>query len=108
MPKAKEFVAAFGLAVGAEIGGYRLTNVQATESVVKRYQEYSYAISLRATKTTGTTASFRSSLQEITSQEKIVYGVRNPYLCTIDPEPLIISEGTEILAMLTGHAHRRY
>jgi len=53
MPHADLFLRAFDLTVGKEIGGYKITDALANESVVQRWQVYGYLVQLTFQPTQG-------------------------------------------------------
>lgn len=110
MPNASDFLAGFGLTRRTEIGGYILNEVHSTHVSIKRYQEYRYDITLTFINMgSGIYEKLLSGLRSLISGEHIIYGIRNPYRCVIDPiQHGDISEDTEgiIVIQLTGHSYR--
>lgn len=110
MPSASEFLSGFLLTSGTVLGGYSLSSATSTHETIKRYREYLYHITLVFKKSPGASYSnlFNAVMDEI-SQERVIWGVRNPYRCIIDPpqEGDIVEDpdGT-ITFHLVGHSYR--
>jgi len=112
MPDAADFLAGFGLIRGTEIAGYRLDQASSTHVTVKRYQEYSYDITLVFTNSGhGVYNNLFTGVMSLIQGERVIYGIRNPYSCVIDPikhgDILQDDHGT-ITFQLTGHSYRKY
>lgn len=111
MPDAQQFLIGFGLNPGVFIGGYTLTSAVSTHEQIKRYQEYRYSITLTLTQVTGNASMgyLLGELYKIISKTHVIYGIRNPYLCTIDPinESNVIINGPTATVHLTGHSYRQ-
>lgn len=111
MPHAGAFITGFGLQKNSRIAGFTLVTAEATERTVTRYQEYSYHIVLIFRKS-GSSGSFESLYHAVVSKvsgAKTIYGVKNPYRCTIDsPKHGDVTQHNngDIYFELTGHAHR--
>lgn len=110
MPHAAEFLSGFGLTQGRQVDGYTLVSAHSTHETVTRYREYRYNITLQFKNNgNGNSQQLSSTLSGIISQEHIIYGVRNPYRCTIDPPAHgdIIEEGDKSITVhLLGHSYR--
>ena len=109
MPDAEKFLSSFGFINGHQFDGYILKLATATHVTVKRYQEYKYDIELLFTNVgNGTWESLFNILQKNISEENIVKGARNPYLCVIDYPAYgdVYKENNNIRIYLTGHAYR--
>lgn len=110
MPVPEKFLRAFGFVSGAHFDGYTLEHVSSTHNTIKRYQEYSYDITLifDNNRDGNLDELFRIVLDHI-SYEHIVKGARNPYRCVIDqPHHSDIKQdknGT-VTMYLTGHSYR--
>lgn len=110
MPEAAEFLAGFNLLSGHVFANYILNSAISTHESVKRYQEYLYHITLVFKKIgKGSYSDLFDAVMAEISQEHIIYGIRNPYRCIIDPpvEGNILedTDGT-ITFKLTGHSYR--
>lgn len=109
MPEAAEFLSGFGLTYGAEFDGYTLVNVTSTHQSIKRYREYKYDITLIFTNNgSGTYENLFQAVMATTTQEHIIYGIRNPYRCIIDipVQGDITGDNNEVTFHLTGHSYR--
>ena len=110
MPEAAEFLNGFGLVRGAQFGGYILDNAISTHESVKRYQEYRYNITLTFRRLgSGTYDDFFHTVMNKISQQPIIYGIRNPYHCIIDPPQngdIIQDYQEHIIFKLIGHSYR--
>lgn len=111
MPDATQFLKGFGLVNGSQMGNYVLKTATSTHEVVKRYHEYKYHIELVfiPDRRSGDVVTLYDILHNKIIQQPIIYGVRNPYQCKIDPpneEDIIqYSDGTIIFKLL-GHSYR--
>lgn len=106
MPHTKEFLKGFNLIKGRNIAGYVLIEAHATHETIKRYHEYQYDIKL-IFQGNGDYDSLYHQLMKDTSRSKIIYGIKNPYRCTIDSNPDIYYDGSNnIVFEFTGHAIR--
>jgi len=109
MPDASQFLSGFGLLVGSSFGGFILSNAVSTHESIKRYQEYKYIITLTFTNSGSGIYEdlYRDLLLHIT-QTPIIYGIRNPYRCTIDLPKYGDIEGDDNVTIfhLTGHSMR--
>lgn len=112
MPEAAEFLSGFHLVQGANFANYTLITASSTHQSIKRYQEYLYKITLVFTNNgNGTYENLFNAVMAQTTQEHIIYGVRNPYRCIIDiPKYGDILETTDakIVFNLTGHSYRAH
>lgn len=113
MPHAPEFLRGFNLVRGTTFDGFTLIDVMATHNTVKQYSEYSYDITLtfRANSSGASYNNLYYSLLQTIRQTHIIYGVRNPYSCTIDiPQDGSVHqiEQNTYLFNLKGHAYRKY
>ena len=109
MPAAAEFLAGFGLVYGLKIDDYILTTATSTHESIKRYQEYAYSITLIFSGRGNYDNLFRG-VENIISQQHIIYGIKNPYLCVIDPPQhgdIIEDVDGRIIFHLTGHGYRQ-
>lgn len=112
MPDAADFLAGFGLIKGARIDGYVLESAHSTHITISRYQEYRYDITLVFQNLGhGTYDELYNTLIPFISGERIIYGIRNPYRCVINPPQYgDISQDSEghMTFQLTGHSYRQY
>ena len=120
MPEASEFLAGFNLVKGRIFASYILENATSSHESIKKYHEYMYKItiqfkSLAPAAIAPTTDQLYQSLYEAViseiSKEPIIYGIKNPYRCIIDPPQIgdIIEESDgSIIFKLTGHSYRIY
>jgi hypothetical protein len=113
MPKAHEFLNGFGLIPNTMFAGYQLTSATSTHQSIKRYQEYQYQITLVFMgQPNYTETDYRNLFHAVmakTTQEHIIYGIRNPYRCIIDPPSQGDIVGTlsgPITFNLMGHSYR--
>jgi len=110
MPKAAEFLSGFGFIKGSTIDGYTLVAATSTHESIRQYQEYSYSIVLEFHNNgTGDYLQLFYAVINLVTQQHIIYGVRNPYLCSIDyPNYGDITEQPDgtITFHLIGHSHR--
>ncbi len=108
MPDAQHFLKGFGFVKGLVIDGFKLTNAQSTHNVIQRFQKYKYDITLEFVNTEHQPLQhLYQKIDTMISKEKIIYGVRNPYRCTIDSfnHALAHHDGT-VVVHLTGHSVR--
>jgi hypothetical protein len=113
MPKAQEFLKGFKLIPHTIFGGYELIKATASHETIKRYQEYQYSITLvfmgDANYTNQNYKDLFNAVMEEIRREPIIYGVRNPYRCTIEPpsrgDITGVLEGP-ITFKLIGHSYR--
>jgi hypothetical protein len=110
MPHAAEFLSGFGLIQGHQVDGYTLISAHSTHESISRYQEYKYKITLQFRNDgSGDYNKLFYSLSAIIGQEHIIYGVRNPYRCVIDPPQhgdIIEEPDRSITVHLLGHSYR--
>lgn len=108
MPEANEFLDVFGLIIGTKFDGYTLKEASSTHESIKRYQEYNYNITLVFTNMgSGTYDTLFYSLIDYISQQPIIYGLRNPYKCSIKPPTTLYYDNDgSIIFQLTGHSYR--
>lgn len=110
MPDAADFLDGFGLIEGTEMAGYRLTRASSSHETIRRYQEYRYDITLVFTNLgQGVYENLYGEVLSLISQERIIYGIRNPYRCIIDTPQYGDIEGESdgtIIFHLTGHSYR--
>jgi hypothetical protein len=110
MPVAAAFLSEFGFITNKDYGGFTLTHVTSSHVAIKQYHEYRYDIVLQFIGS----ASYDhlgTILIPLITAEHVIYGVRNPYRCTIDfpREGDIMYDGTETYTVkLTGHSYRVY
>ena len=110
MPYAAEFLAGFGLIKGKTLAGYVLVDATSTHDTVRRYQEYSYNITLTfQNQGYGSYENLFFALEPYLLAEHTIYGVRNPYRCVIDQvrdgDVDLFNDGT-VVFHLKGHAYR--
>ncbi|CAH6419101.1 Hypothetical protein HVR_LOCUS295 [uncultured virus] len=110
MPEAAEFLAGFHFIQGTIFANYTLVSATSTHESVKRYHEYRYNITLVFKNNGGGLYEnlFYAVMAE-TTQEHIIYGIRNPYRCIIDaPQYGDIEEESDgtITFKLIGHSYR--
>lgn len=111
MPHAQEFLNGFGLTPHALFASYELISATSTHEVIKKYQEYQYHIVLVFSSRSPIPdyPSLFHTVMATISQTHIIYGIRNPYQCTIDlpvnGDVIMNPEGT-ITFHLVGHSHR--
>ena len=107
MPHANEFLLGFGFRQNSTVAGFTLISAAASEQTVQRYQEYSYRLQLIYRGTGDFNTLYHAVLRQV-STPHIIYGVRNPYRCTIDTPQhgSVTRSGNDIYFELTGHAHR--
>ena len=112
MPDARDFLAGFGLTRGINLAGYRLDQASSTHTSIKRYHEYEYNITLEFTNLgAGIYNNLFFELMSLISGERIIYGIRNPYRCIIDPPQYGNVEQDQngtVTFYLTGHSYRVY
>lgn len=110
MPTAKEFLKGFGFKEGEEFGGYTLEEATCTHEAIKRYQEYKYDIDLVFQNNGhGKRSELISVVNDHISKERIIYGVRNPYKCTISKPGRVSREiHSKITFKFVGFAHRTH
>lgn len=113
MPVAADFLNGFGFIVGRTIDGFTLTHAESTHESVKRYQEYRYDMTLIFTRNTkqATHADLLKALLPIIQEQHIIYGIRNPYRCTIDTPDITAITDTDtehIMIKLLGHSYRAH
>ena len=108
MPEPAEFLHGFGLHEQKIYNGYILENAYATHKSIKRYQEYYYNIQLVFKNLgTGNYNDLYNTIQQITKESHIIYGVRNPYKCIIDPPKDITTDNNgNVIFNLIGHSYR--
>jgi hypothetical protein len=109
MPESAEFLHGFGLDQGMSANGYILKVSHATHKAIKRYQEYYYEITLVFSNLgQGNYNNLYYTVDNLISQEHIIYGVRNPYRCIIDPPKQgdIVQDNNDIIFNLVGHSYR--
>ena len=114
MPNAQEFLNGFGLVPGTMFADYQLVTATATHQTIKRYQEYEYHITLvfmgHAPNMNDT--HYRKLFDVVmatTTQQHTIYGVRNPYRCTIENPTYGSITGTPsgpITFTVVGHSYR--
>lgn len=107
MPQVKEFLESFGLTENQKIAGFTITSVTSSHESIKRYYEYYYKIQLEFSGA-GDPKELLQFLMNLSAQEHVVYGIKNPYLCTIDkltPENFQKERGG-YQVRLYGHAVR--
>ena len=119
MPNANEFLLGFGFTRGLKLAGYTLINATSTHETIKRYNEYRYDIILlfqnndhrMGASSLQQYDDFSDEIMNIISEEHIIYGIRNPYLCKIDlpiEGDIFQDEYGDITLYLTGHSYRVY
>lgn len=112
MPEAAEFLSGFGFTSGAQFDGYRLSSATSTHETIKRYQEYRYNIKLVFINLgNGTYETLYPLIADKIFQEHIIYGIRNPYRCIIDPPKMgdIVEDDNKTITFnLMGHSYRMY
>jgi len=110
MPNAANFLKGFGFIKGRQFDGYILDHASTTHESITRYQEYAYHVTLRFTNAgNGTYADLLRVVKEHISQGHIIYGIRNPYQCVIDPphqSDIIENRDGSITYKLIGHCYR--
>jgi hypothetical protein len=114
MPDARKFLGngdgGFNLVPGRYVGGYKLVSADSSHESIRRYQEYKYDIVLNFVNMgRGAYDDLYSGLYKIISEEHIIYGVRNPYRCIIDPimpGSIILENDNSITFYLVGHSYR--
>lgn len=107
MPDAADFLVGFNLFNGRQIAGFTLQQATSTHETVSRYHEYRYNISLTFIGDGNYTELIRT-LQRDISQSKIIFGIKNPYRCVIDPisEYNVLRRGPYTMISLVGHSYR--
>lgn len=111
MPSASNFLAGFGFLRGSQIDGYIISSATSTEDTVKRYQEYHYSITLVFHNLgNGDYNELFAKVDDMRSQEHIIYGVKNPYRCIIDPinNGDVTGDNEMLTFKLTGHSYRSH
>jgi hypothetical protein len=111
MPDPRQFLEGFDLVPGNKFGGYILRDATSTHKAVTRWQEYKYNIVLSFQNLgRGVYDNLYNALMDEIEQAHIIYGVKNPYRCTIDApiEGSVIDDHGTIIFNLIGHAHRIY
>jgi hypothetical protein len=110
MPDAAEFLKGFGFIEGKQISGYKILLARSSHQSIKRYQEYYYDITIKFKDMgNGNYNNLYSTMLNITSQEHIIYGIKNPYRCIIDnlDQDSIVQEMNDIIVFhLIGHSYR--
>lgn len=108
MPEAPQFLAGFNLINGNQIGGYTLVSATSTHESIKRYQEYQYHITL-IFRGGNNYQTLYHDLLALIQKTPVIYGVRNPYRCNIDPPlsgDVLQQANGDIVFHLLGHSHR--
>jgi len=112
MPEAAEFLAGFNFIQGRVFANYTLVSAVSTHQSIKRYQEYFYDIVLIFKNGgQGIYNNLYDAVMNEIQQEHIIYGIRNPYRCIIDPPSYgnILQDGDGTITFkLTGHSYRVY
>lgn len=110
MPDPENFLLGFNLHVGLKVHGYICTYTHASHEVIKRYQEYKYNMTLKFRNTgQGDYHALYHFILDLSKEEKIIYGIKNPYRCIIDPVEDRNIEGKEegeLTFYLVGHSYR--
>jgi hypothetical protein len=113
MPNPSEFLTGFGLIPHTTFAKYQLIKATATHQTIKRYQEYEYHITLvfmgDRSYTDHDYEDLFNAVMGVIEQEHVIYGVRNPYRCIIDPPSygkIRGSLGGPITFELIGHSYR--
>ena len=109
MPKPEKFLKSFDLQEDHIYGNYLLTNITITHKTIKRYEEYEYEITLifQAITKNASLDELYKILEDELSESKIIYGVKNPYLCDISLDSIKEADKS-IVVKLTGHAIKHY
>jgi dTDP-4-dehydrorhamnose reductase len=107
MPHAADFVAGFGFHNNTSMAGYTLVSASADESTVSRYHEYHYVVRL-VFKGRGNYNELVRTVSNQIAQPRTIYGVRNPYSCSIESiRPADVQQtGDGVVFQLVGHAYR--
>lgn len=126
MPDVAQFLNGFGLIQGSSFDGYILTIATSTHESIKRYQspgtrntnkfvfsqEYKYSITLTFdNQGSGNYNDLFQHVMQLISQQPIIYGIKNPYKCLIDPPnygDISEDDNKTITFNLIGHSHRVY
>jgi len=113
MPEVQEFLEGFNLIQGRNFSNYQLIKVNASHEAVVRYSHYKYQITLEFQAIPGKSSSYANLFNAVVDeieQTHIIYGVRNPYSCSIDyPKEGDIIElipQTHYIFHLIGHSYR--
>lgn len=110
MPEPEKFLLGFNLKVGLKQNGYVCTHANANHKVIRRYQEYKYDIILTfKNEGHGDYHALYHFILDLSNEKHIIYGIKNPYLCIIDPiekENIIGNEDKEVTFYLVGHSYR--
>ncbi len=109
MPTPEKFLLSYGFITGSQFDDYILNEATAIHISIKRYQEYKYEIKLSFSNIgNGTWENLFKVLKKIISEEHIVKGARNPYICNIDYPSYgdVYGNDDNIKISLIGHAYR--
>lgn len=116
MPEAAEFLKGFNFIQGKMFAEFTLISTYSTHETIKRYQEYKYNITLTF-KGTGNYDNLYQAVMNEVNQQHIIYGVRNPYLCKVDPpkegdiivnDNCITDRECSYIFNLLGHSYRQH
>lgn len=107
MPHIVELLNGFNFINGLKIDGYTLVSTSGQHHEIRRYQEYSYDIELNFSGA-GSHSNLINGINNMVKDNKIIYGVRNPYNCSISPisEHNIIDTPNGVKITMIGHSHR--
>jgi hypothetical protein len=111
MPEANVFVQGFGFNTNQTYAGFKIDNIQATENVEVNYHKYSYDIVISFNKintinTSNNISMLKSEVERLIGQTHIIYGIRNPYTCTIDSNYKFNENNQNYIFTFKGHATR--
>ena len=110
MPDAAQFLDGFGFIRNSQFKGYILTDATSTHESIKRYHEYKYSIRLTFTNHgMGNYNDLILLIMSMISKQPIIYGIKNPYRCVIDPlkyGDILADEDGNITFNLIGHSYR--
>lgn len=111
MPDAHKFLEGFTLVPQNKFGGYVLIKATSTHESVIQWREYKYNVVLTFQNLgRGIYNNLYHALLDEIETPRIIYGIKNPYRCTIDPpkDGDVIDDSGIIIFHLIGHAHRIY
>lgn len=86
MPKPDEFLVGFDLVKDSVYADYKLKKILISHDTVKKYHEYRYSIKLIFVKMyeDSSANTLYKELDVALSNTVVIYGRRNPYLCSVD------------------------